>query len=57
MITATETIPARPAFVAPVRHCDICGAEARITINRDHFCGECMKTRRVRAFLLGKASR
>lgn len=57
MITATATIPARPAFVAPVRHCDICGAEASITINRDHFCGDCMKSRRVRAFLLGKASR
>lgn len=54
----TNNIPAHTLFTAPVtRNCDICGAEARITINRDHFCGDCMKSRRVRAFLLGKASR
>ena len=54
----TTSIPLHT--IVPVslkRNCDICRAEARITINRDHFCGDCMKSRRVRAFLLGKASR
>ncbi|MBO4713787.1 MAG: hypothetical protein J5615_07865 [Fibrobacter sp.] len=39
------------------RYCDICGGVAKITVNRDHFCGECLQARRVRAFLLGRASK
>lgn len=53
----TTNIPAHTISATVTRNCDICGKEARITVNRDHFCGDCMKSRRVRAFLLGKASR
>ena len=54
----TTSIPLHT--IVPVslnRNCDICGKEARITVNQDHFCGECMRTKRVRAFFIGRASR
>lgn len=54
----TATCPIHTLVTStPVRYCDICGKEARITVNQDHFCGECMRTKRVRAFYIGRASR
>ena len=54
----TTSIPLHT--IVPVslnRNCDICGGIANITVNRDHFCGDCMRAKRVRAFLIGRASR
>lgn len=56
MTTATCPIHTLVTYT-PVRHCDICGGIANITVNRDHFCGDCMRTKRVRAFYIGRASR
>ena len=50
----TATCPIHTLVTStPVRHCDICGGIANITVNRDHFCGDCMRAKRVRAFLIG----
>lgn len=40
----------------PVRHCDVCGSVSNITVNRNHFCGPCLKAKRVLKFLLEKGA-
>ena len=46
----TATCPIHTLVTStPVRHCDICGGIA--------ICGDCMRAKRVRAFLIGRASR
>lgn len=54
----TTTLPTHTLITTtPIRYCEICGSVANITVNLDHFCGDCMRARRVRAFLLGRASK
>lgn len=48
MATATLSISVK-------RYCDICDKPANITWGFNHFCGECLTSKRVRAFLLGRS--
>lgn len=51
-----STLTIRSPFIArlPIRHCDVCGGVSNITVNMNHFCGSCLKSKKVLKFLLEK---